>query len=293
MRSESIALGGNERNDRSSWRVGGMPELPGKSALSADRHRPALQPREGTHPYRCRLTAPRPAELHATPHRRAPLARRRHAFAHVLRPHALLLRADLELQRRRQRRPGRRVDQPLRQPDGDRRAAQQLVDERRARPASGRRGWPGRSARRRRRRSRAPVMISSFARPTPTICGSREEPPTSGHEAEPGLREPDDRVLGHHPQVAGQRELQRAAEADAVDHADGRLGHLLGRGSTRPGSRGGTTAAATPRRRPRPARRRPCRRRTPGRCRAGRPRARTGRRRPRAAPRRRPARARG
>ena len=73
-----------------------------------------------------------------------------------------------------------------------------------------------------------PVMISSFARPTPTTWGRREEPPRSGTRPEPRLRQPDERVLGEHAQVARQRQLERAAEADAVDLADDRLGHLLG-----------------------------------------------------------------
>ena len=37
----------------------------------------------------------------------------------------------------------------------------------------------------------------------------------------------DQRVGGHHAQVAGQRELHGAADAGAVDLADRRLGHLL------------------------------------------------------------------
>ena len=42
-----------------------------------------------------------------------------------------------------------------------------------------------------------------------------------------GLGHADERVGGHHAQVAGQRELHRAADARAVDLADRRLGHLL------------------------------------------------------------------
>ena len=48
-----------------------------------------------------------------------------------------------------------------------------------------------------------------------------------GDQADPRLRHADHRVLGHHPQVAGQRELHRAADAGAVDDADRRLRHLL------------------------------------------------------------------
>ena len=107
-----------------------------------------------------------------------------------------------------------------------------------------------------------------------------------GHEAEARLGQADERVLGEHPQVAGQRELQRAAEADAVDLRDGRLGHLLGEV---PGLQAGAAERAQPlgrAERPSPARRRPSRRRTPGRCRAARRSGRRGRRRPRAGRRR-------
>ena len=87
-------------------------------------------------------------------------------------------------------------------------------------------------------------MISSFARPSPTTCGSREEPPTSGIRPTPRLRQADDRVGRHHAQVAGQRELQRAADAGAVDLRRPSAWSSPRRGSTRRGTRGGTGAGA-------------------------------------------------
>ena len=235
---------------------------------------------------RCAVRRP-DRELHAAPHGRAPLGRRRHALADVLRAHALLLRA-------RPRAPASstapgRADASISRfasPTAiGAQASSSATSSPIAAPRRRRRGSPARSARRRRRRSRAPVMISSFARPTPTTCGSREEPPRSGTRPRRVSGSPTNASSDMHPQVAGQRELQRPAEADAVDLADGRLGHLLGEvpgleavAAERAQLLGARAAAA-------PAPRRPSRRRTPGRCRAGRRSARTGRRRPRAAPR--------
>ena len=98
-----------------------------------------------------------PPSLAALEVRRAALGGRAHALPDVLGARAQLLGGDLELQRRRQRGPRGGVDQALGQPDGDRRAAEQLADELvdGASRSSARRGWPARSARRRRRRSRA------------------------------------------------------------------------------------------------------------------------------------------
>ena len=61
--------------------------------------------------------------------RRAALGGGVDALLDVFGPRAQLLGGDLELQRRRQRRAGGGVDQPLRQPDRDRRAGQQLAHQ--------------------------------------------------------------------------------------------------------------------------------------------------------------------
>ena len=70
-------------------------------------------------------------------------------------------------------------------------------------------------------------MIISFARPTPTTLGRREEPPTSRDQPHRRLDQADDRVGGHDTQVARERELHRGADAAAVDLSDRRLRHLL------------------------------------------------------------------
>jgi hypothetical protein len=49
-----------------------------------------------------------------------------------------------------------------------------------------------------------------------------------GDQPDPRLGQPDDRVRREHAEVARERELQRAADARALDLADHRLGHLLG-----------------------------------------------------------------
>ena len=84
-------------------------------------------------------------------------------------------------------------------------------------------------------------MISSFARPSPTIRGSRERAADVGDQADARLGQPDDRV-GRDPQVARERELHRAAEARAVDLGDRRLGHLLEQVPRVEDRRGGTRA---------------------------------------------------
>ena len=71
------------------------------------------------------------------------------------------------------------------------------------------------------------VMISSFARPSPTTAGSRVEPPTSGMIPNLHLGQAELGVAGGDPQVAAERHLERAADAGAVDLADDRLGHLF------------------------------------------------------------------
>ena len=48
-----------------------------------------------------------------------------------------------------------------------------------------------------------------------------------GQQPHAHLHDPGHRVLGHHPEVGGQRQLERAAQARAVDLADRGLGHLL------------------------------------------------------------------
>ena len=93
-----------------------------------------------------------------------------------------------------------------------------------------------------------PVRISSLARPRPTTCGSRDEPPTSGIRPMRVSGRPVIASAAIDAQVAGQRGLQRAADAAAVDLADDALGHLLER-LARPASACGTAAAATCRRR--------------------------------------------
>ena len=70
-------------------------------------------------------------------------------------------------------------------------------------------------------------MMSSFARPRPTIAGSREQPPRSGSRPTRVSTRPMTASLGDDAQVAGQRELGGAAEAGAVDLRDRRLGHAL------------------------------------------------------------------
>ena len=72
-----------------------------------------------------------------------------------------------------------------------------------------------------------PVMISSLAMPSPTTAGSRLEPPTSGIRPELRLGQAELHVVGHHAQVAGERQLGAEPEAGAVDLRDHRLGHLL------------------------------------------------------------------
>jgi hypothetical protein len=47
-------------------------------------------------------------------------------------------------------------------------------------------------------------------------------------EADRRLRQPDHRVRREHAEVARQRELERPADARALDRADHGLGHLLG-----------------------------------------------------------------
>jgi hypothetical protein len=48
-----------------------------------------------------------------------------------------------------------------------------------------------------------------------------------GQQSHPHLHDPGHGVLGHDAEVAGERELERAAERSAVDLADRRLRHLL------------------------------------------------------------------
>ena len=73
------------------------------------------------------------------------------------------------------------------------------------------------------------AMMSSFARPRPTSRGQARAAADVGDQADARLDEPaDDGVARHDAQVAGQRQLGRAADAGAVDHADRRLRHLLG-----------------------------------------------------------------
>ena len=114
---------------------------------------------------------------------RALLAERGGALREVLRARAALLQGDLELERRGQRGPGGGVHDPLGEPDGHRRAGEQLLDQlvRRGVELGGRDDAVGEPD---------PLRLlaadqlagndDSFARPSPTTCGSREEPPTSG-----------------------------------------------------------------------------------------------------------------
>ena len=178
----------------------------------------------------------------------------------------------------------------LGQADGDRRAGQQLVDERLRRGLElrrrARRGWRGRSARPPSPPISLPVMISSLARPRPTTCGSREEPPTSGISPT--------RVSGM--PMSASAAITRRSQASASSIAPpmqapwiwqiDRLGHLLGEVP-------GLDARAPERAqhvgllgRGRRASRGPCRRRTSRPRRAARRSAPPGRRRRRAAPRR-------
>jgi hypothetical protein len=138
------------------------------------------------------------------------------------------LGGDLELQRRRQRGPGRGVDQPLRQADRDRRAGQQLLDQ-----LGGRRVDVGSDAVGEAEgvrvlgaddpRGHDQLLRAAHADDLGQARGAAEV----GDEPEPCLRKAHERVLGQDAQVAGQGQLQRAAQADAVDLADDRLGHLL------------------------------------------------------------------
>ena len=99
-----------------------------------------------------------------------------------------------------------------------------------------------------------PVRIISLARDDPTRRGSRCVPPATGDDAEQHLGQPEPRVLGAHPEVAGQRQLEPAAESEAVDRGDRRPGD----GGQR-AQRGGEVGPDGLRPRPPPARR--CRRR--------------------------------
>lgn len=49
----------------------------------------------------------------------------------------------------------------------------------------------------------------------------------SGDDSELDFRQPELRVLAREPDVAGERELQAAAEREAVHGSDHRLRHLL------------------------------------------------------------------
>ena len=64
--------------------------------------------------------------------------------------------------------------------------------------------------------------------PEPDDLGQPRGPADVGDQPDPRLGHADDRVRGEHAEVARERQLERAADARAVDRADDRLGHLLG-----------------------------------------------------------------
>ena len=63
--------------------------------------------------------------------------------------------------------------------------------------------------------------------PEPDDLGQPRGAADVGDQPDPRLGHADDRVGGEHAEVARQRQLERAADAGAVDRADDRLGHLL------------------------------------------------------------------
>ena len=71
--------------------------------------------------------------------------------------------------------------------------------------------------------TKSPVRFSSSARPTPTIRGSRCVPPPPGMSPSLISGCPSCGVVGRDPDVAAHRQLEPAAEAEAVDRGDERL----------------------------------------------------------------------
>ena len=206
----------------------------------------------------------------------------------VLRARAQLLGGDLELERRRQRRARRASISRLARPTaiGAHASSSPTSSAVAASRSSARRGSRARSARPRPRRSSRPVMISSFARPTPTTCGRREEPPTSGTRPR--------RVSGSPTYASSDstRRSQASASSSAPPRQTPWIAQTVGLvissarfQASRQARRKVRRRSGAPAARGR-ARRRPCRRRTPGRCRAARRSARRGRRRRRAGRRR-------
>ena len=95
---------------------------------------------------------------------------------------------------------------------------------------------------------RRPVKISSFARATPHRRASSCVPPPPGTIPTVRLRQAEHGVVGRHDQVAGQRELEPAAQREAEHRRDGRRGRLADGGE-----HAGACARGSPSSRRRPA----------------------------------------
>ena len=99
-------------------------------------------------------------------------------------------------------------------------------------PRRARRGWRYRSARPPSPPISLPVMISSFAWPSARRSAAAARSRRRRGSARPASRACRQRVGGDHAQVAGERELHRAADAGAVDLADDSAWPSPRRGST-------------------------------------------------------------
>ena len=134
------------------------------------------------------------------------------------------------LERGGERRLGRGVENALGVADRDRRAGQQLGDERVGgllelvgrRDAVDQADSLGLDA-----VDHPPGHDELLGAPEADDRGQPRGAAHVGDEADARLGHPDERVGGHDAQVAGQGELHRAADARPVDLADRRLGHLL------------------------------------------------------------------
>ena len=145
---------------------------------------------------------------------------------------AALLRDDLELERRGERRARGRVHHPL----GERRPRSARRPAARPRAASTAASSSSAGATRLARPIRSASSAADQLAGHDQLLGPAEaddlrQPRGAadvGDQPDPRLGQPDDRVGGEHAEVARERQLERAADARALDLADDGLGHLLG-----------------------------------------------------------------
>ena len=76
---------------------------------------------------------------------------------------------------------------------------------------------------------RRPNIAISFARARPARCTTRCTPPSSGSRPSEDFGHAEERGIGGHDHVAGQRQFEAAAERAAVHGGDGRKRYVLKR----------------------------------------------------------------